>query len=292
MASIQKTVAWFNEELEKYIKKIQPPKVLHDSMQYSLLAGGKRIRPLLLFATLEAFQKNPSLGLPVACAVEMVHTYSLIHDDLPAMDHDDYRRGKLTNHKVFGEATAILSGDALLNFAFETMLDNALLYPEKLIRHVKAINTIARAAGVRGMIGGQVIDLQSEGKVVDGDTLKYIHDHKTGALFMASISAAIILENPPKSTSKFLIEYGKSLGLAFQIIDDILDVVGDIKDLGKGTGRDKDNSKTTYVEKYGLEKSWSIARELSNHAIAQLDTFGLRGEFLRQLANFIVNRRN
>ncbi len=261
-------------------------------MEHSLFAGGKRLRPVILLATHDLLGGDLEESLPLGGGLEMIHTYSLIHDDLPAMDNDDFRRGLPTNHKVFGEGIAILSGDALLNFAFETMLDNALLYPEKLIRHVKAINTIARAAGVRGMIGGQVIDLQSEGKVVDGDTLKYIHDHKTGALFMASISAAIILENPPKSTSKFLIEYGKSLGLAFQIIDDILDVVGDIKDLGKGTGRDKDNSKTTYVEKYGLEKSWSIARELSNHAIAQLDTFGLRGEFLRQLANFIVNRRN
>lgn len=268
------------------------PAELNQAMRYSVFAGGKRLRPILTLAAAEAVGGSSEDALPAACAVEIIHTYSLIHDDLPAMDNDDFRRGLPTNHKVFGEGIAILSGDALLNFAFETMLDNALLYPEKLIRHVKAINTIARAAGVRGMIGGQVIDLQSEGKVVDGDTLKYIHDHKTGALFMASISAAIILENPPKSTSKFLIEYGKSLGLAFQIIDDILDVVGDIKDLGKGTGRDKDNSKTTYVEKYGLEKSWSIARELSNHAIAQLDTFGLRGEFLRQLANFIVNRRN
>ena len=186
MTSLQKTVAWFNEELEKYIKKIQPPKVLHDSMQYSLLAGGKRIRPLLLFATLEAFQKNPSLGLPVACAVEMVHTYSLIHDDLPAMDDDDYRRGKLTNHKVFGEATAILSGDALLTYSFQVLAEAKEIPSEQRIR---LIEELARAAGPEGMVAGQFDDLAAENKQISLNELEKIHIHKTGKLLAYCIKA-------------------------------------------------------------------------------------------------------
>ncbi|NLN40639.1 MAG: polyprenyl synthetase family protein [Clostridiales bacterium] len=274
------------DDMEKY------PKIIFDSMEHSLFAGGKRLRPVMLLASHRLLGGNLNESLPLAGGLEMIHTYSLIHDDLPAMDNDDFRRGVPTNHKIFGEGIAILSGDALLNLAYEIMLDNALKYPDKLINHVKAINTIAQAAGIRGMIGGQVVDLQYEGKEVDSDTLQYIHQHKTGALFMASLKASIMLENPPEDASKALMEYGKSLGLAFQVIDDILDVVGDDKTLGKKTGSDKDRRKATYVDKYGLDKSWSIARQLRDSAIAQMETFGQKGEFLRQLAQFIVDRHH
>lgn len=268
------------------------PKIIFDSMNHSLFAGGKRLRPVMLLASHRLLEGNLNESLPLAGGLEMIHTYSLIHDDLPAMDNDDFRRGVPTNHKVFGEGIAILSGDALLNLAYEIMLDNALKYAHKLVNHVKAINTIAQAAGVRGMIAGQVVDLECEGKEIDSDTLQYIHEHKTGALFMASLKASIMLEDPPENMSKALMEYGKSLGLAFQVIDDILDVIGDDKKLGKKTGRDKDKKKATYVDKYGLDKSWSIARELCDNAIAQMGIFGSKGEFLKQLAKFIIDRHN
>lgn len=274
------------DNMEKY------PKIIFDSMEYSLFAGGKRLRPVILLATHSLLGGDLTESLPLAGGLEMIHTYSLIHDDLPAMDNDDFRRGIPTNHRVFGEGIAILSGDALLNFAYETMLDNALLYPEKILNHVRAIETIAKAAGIKGMVGGQVVDLENEGKDINPDTLQYIHDHKTGALFRASITASIMLEEPSDQISNALIEYGRSLGLAFQVKDDILDVVGDNKKLGKNTGRDKDKGKATYVEKYGLERSWSIANELIEGAIGQLDIFGLEAEFLRKLAKFIVERHN
>ena len=289
----QEFVTKVNDYLHNTINNMEKyPKIIFDSMEHSLFAGGKRLRPVILLASHSLLEGDLNESLPLAGGLEMIHTYSLIHDDLPAMDNDDFRRGIPTNHKVFGEGIAILGGDALLNFAYETMLDNALLYPAKMVNHVRAINTIARAAGVRGMIGGQVVDLENEGKVIGSDTLKYIHDHKTGSLFMASLTAGIMLEDPPESMSTALMEYGKSLGLAFQVIDDILDVVGDDKKLGKKTGRDKDKSKATYVDKYGLEKSWSIAKDLSENAIGQLDIFGSKGEFLKDLAKFIINRHN
>ncbi len=274
------------EKMEKY------PKVIFDSMEHSLFAGGKRLRPVLLLAAHSLLDGDLKESLPLASGLEMIHTYSLIHDDLPAMDNDDFRRGIPTNHKIFGEGIAILGGDALLNLAYEIMLANALLYPEKLINHVKAIYAIAEAAGVRGMIGGQVVDLDSEGKDVDEDILQYIHHHKTGSLIVGSLMAGILLENPSDTISKSIMEYGKSLGLAFQVVDDILDVVGDDKRLGKQTGRDKNRSKATFVDKYGLDRSWVIARELSNKAIEQLEIFGSKGDFLRELARFVINRHN
>lgn len=274
------------DKMEKY------PRIIFESMEYSLFAGGKRLRPVILLATHKLLEGDLVESLPLAGGLEMIHTYSLIHDDLPAMDNDDYRRGMPTNHKVFGEGMAILSGDALLNFAYESMLDNALSYPEKLHGHIKAINSIAKAAGVRGMIGGQVVDLENEGDIVTEEILKYIHDHKTGSLFIASVLAGIMLENPPNYVSEALIEYAKCLGLAFQVVDDILDVVGDDKELGKKTGGDKENNKITYVEMFGLEKSRSLAKELCHRAIDQLEIFNLQGIFLEGLAKFAINRCN
>ncbi|MGI5850807.1 MAG: polyprenyl synthetase family protein [Caldicoprobacterales bacterium] len=273
-------------QMERY------PVIIYDSIEYSLFAGGKRLRPIILLSTHSLLEGNIEESMPLAGGLEMIHTYSLIHDDLPAMDNDDYRRGIPTNHKKFGEGIAILAGDALLNLAYETMLENALLYQDRLVRHIGAINTIAQAAGIRGMIGGQVVDLENEGKRVTDVTLKYIHDHKTGSLFMASILAGISLEDPPEYISRALQEYGRSLGLAFQVVDDILDVTGNYKELGKITGRDRDKGKATYVDKYGLDGSRSIVKELYERAVDQLAIFGSRGKFLGELASFIINRHN
>ncbi|HZJ58395.1 MAG TPA: farnesyl diphosphate synthase [Clostridia bacterium] len=281
--------AYLNSSLEKMERY---PETIFDSMEYSLFAGGKRLRPIMLLAVHELLGGNIEESMPLAGGMEMIHTYSLIHDDLPAMDNDDFRRGRPTNHKIFGEGMAILSGDALLNLAYETMLENALLYPDRLINHIRAINAIARASGIRGMVGGQVVDLESEGKPVTADTLKYIHDHKTGSLFIASISAGVMLENPSESAARALIEYGNSLGLAFQVVDDILDVTGDRQEMGKNIGRDIDRGKATYIDKYGLERSRSIVKSLYERALDQLAIFGPRGEFLSELAGFIINRHN
>ncbi|HZJ83504.1 MAG TPA: farnesyl diphosphate synthase [Clostridia bacterium] len=294
----------FNSEYEKLTIRINRylhstlegmdryPKIIYESIEHSLLSGGKRLRPILLLASHSLLGGKLDESLALAGGLEMIHTYSLIHDDLPAMDNDDYRRGRPTNHKVFGEGMAILGGDALLNLAYETMLDNALLYPNRLQNHINAINTIARAAGIRGMVGGQVVDLEYEGKEIDEETLEYIHYHKTGSLIMASLKASIMLENPCEDKAKALMEYGRCLGLAFQIIDDVLDVVGNYKVMGKKTGRDSDNNKSTYVNKYGLEKSRSIAKDLKDQAQEQLNNFGQEGDFLKQLAESIINRQN
>ena len=282
-----------NDYLYNLLGKMERyPGIIYDSIEYSLFAGGKRLRPIILLSIHRLLGGNIEESMPLAGGLEMIHTYSLIHDDLPAMDNDDYRRGIPTNHKKFGEGIAILSGDALLNLAYETMLENALLYQDRLVRHIKAINAIAQAAGIRGMIAGQVVDLENEGKKVTADTLKYIHDHKTGSLFMASILAGIILEDPPDYISRALKEYGSSLGLAFQVVDDILDVTGNSREMGKQTGRDKDKGKATYVDKYGLDGSRSIAKELYERAVDQLAIFGSGGNFLSELARFIVNRHN
>ncbi|MGI6372994.1 MAG: polyprenyl synthetase family protein [Caldicoprobacterales bacterium] len=282
-----------NDYLYNLLGKMERyPGIIYDSIEYSLFAGGKRLRPIILLSIHRLLGGNIEESMPLAGGLEMIHTYSLIHDDLPAMDNDDYRRGIPTNHKKFGEGIAILSGDALLNLAYETMLENALLYQDRLVRHIKAINAIAQAAGIRGMIAGQVVDLENEGKKVTADTLKYIHDHKTGSLFMASILAGIILEDPPDYISRALKEYGSSLGLAFQVVDDILDVTGNSREMGKQTGRDKDKGKATYVDKYGLDGSRSIAKELYERAVDQLAIFGSGGKFLSELARFIINRHN
>lgn len=289
MASIQKTVAWFNEELEKYIKKIKPPKVLHDSMQYSLLAGGKRIRPLLLFATLEAFQKNPSLGLPVACAVEMVHTYSLIHDDLPAMDDDDYRRGKLTNHKVFGEATAILSGDALLTYSFQVLAEAKEIPSEQRIR---LIEELARAAGPEGMVAGQFDDLAAENKQISLNELEKIHIHKTGKLLAYCIKAGGILADADREIMERLDRFSYHIGLAFQIRDDVLDVIGSTEQLGKKAGSDEIKNKSTYPKLLSLEGAKEKLREHITLAQNILHSLPLDTGRLEELTDLVAHRIN
>lgn len=262
-----------------------------DSMEYSLKAGGKRLRPILLIEACRALGGDVKKAYPFACAVEMIHTYSLIHDDLPAMDDDDLRRGKPTNHKVFGEGIAILAGDGLLNYAHELMIKSIVedIENKSLPR---AAYEISNAAGVYGMIGGQCADLEGEGKTVDLKTLEFIHRHKTGALITAPLKAGAIIGGATKEQLESIEKYGEAIGLAFQITDDILDVVGDEKSLGKKVGSDEANEKSTYPSIYGLEESRKMAREQLEKALKQLEAFKDEADFFRELAKHIVERDN
>ena len=277
--------------LEECIKeKDLMEKSIYNAMRYSLLAGGKRLRPVLSLAVCDMLGGDLKEVLPYACAVEMIHTYSLIHDDLPSMDNDDYRRGKLTNHKVFGEALAILAGDGLLNMAFELMLENTSSNCNNIENKVKAMGYIAKSSGVRGMIGGQVVDIESENNEVSVETLEYMHRLKTGALIKASVISAAIICNASNEDIQNLENYAEGIGLAFQIKDDILDVEGNIDKLGKNVGSDASNKKTTYVSIYGLEKSKQMLTEITESAIKSLDSFGGKAAFLKELAEYLVIR--
>lgn len=281
------------ENLISFIDHIAetPQKTIFESMIYSLEAGGKRIRPVLLLETLKMLGGNYTSGLAFACAVEYIHTYSLIHDDLPAMDDDDLRRGKPTNHKVFGEAIAILSGDGLLNSAFEIMSDEIL--KNNFPGSIKAMNIISKCAGINGMIAGQIVDIESEGKAISYEELRYLHSKKTGALIEASVMAGAYLAGADEKEIDAVKRYAQNIGLAFQIADDILDVVGDSKDLGKNTGSDKENEKSTYVSLFGIEKARLLAQECLEDAIKSLDIFDSKNRvFLEELARFIVLRKN
>ncbi|HAD04421.1 MAG TPA: polyprenyl synthetase [Desulfuromonas sp.] len=259
-------------------------------MRYSVFAGGKRIRPILMIAACEAVGGEAAQVIPAACAMEMIHTYSLIHDDLPAMDDDDYRRGRLTNHKVYGEATAILAGDALLTQAFGLLADATAL--EQVPAHVRlqVIGTIAVAAGSFGMVGGQVVDMESEGHDFDLPTLEYIHTHKTGALILASITTGALIGGASAEAARALERYGAAVGLAFQIADDILDIVGDQATIGKDVGSDEERGKATYPALLGLSEARGRARELRDTALSALAPLGDRGERLKQIAHFIIDR--
>ncbi len=263
---------------------------LKEAMLYSLMAGGKRLRPTLALATAELFEREPREVIAFACAVEMIHTYSLIHDDLPAMDNDDFRRGKPTSHKMFGEAMAILAGDALLNLAYETMIKDALT--GNSMKKLKAMEVIAQYAGSLGMIGGQVIDLTGEGRRVDSDELKTMHKLKTGALIKAPVEAAAIISCADEKQFAALSNYAANLGLAFQIKDDILDIEGSMEEMGKKPGSDALCDKSTYVTLYGLEKSKQMLRDVTDEGIAFLEQFGKRADFLRELASALVTRSN
>ncbi|MBR6887615.1 MAG: polyprenyl synthetase family protein [Selenomonadaceae bacterium] len=257
------------------------------AMEYSLLAGGKRLRPILLMAAADSVGVSGEKFIKVADALEMIHTYSLIHDDLPAMDNDDYRRGKLTNHKVFGEATAILAGDALLTLAFEVALRQKEVAPEILLEVLKEIST---AAGVAGMVGGQAIDLHAEGVKIDFATLKLMHLGKTGALFRAAIRSGAILAGATAQKLESLTCYAENFGLAFQITDDILDVTGDEKILGKPTGSDAKNLKSTYVSLTSLDEAKKLAAATVEAALDALKNFGDEADFLRELVKYLVAR--
>jgi geranylgeranyl diphosphate synthase type II len=268
------------------------PNSLHKAIQYSLLAGGKRIRPILSVAAFEAIGGRGDKILPFACALEMIHTYSLIHDDLPALDNDDYRRGKPTCHKVFGESIGILAGDALLTEAFKLMTDRSI--QEFSIRDggliLDVINEVAQAAGMSGMVGGQVLDIESEGKEVDFPTLQYIHTHKTGALILVSVRVGAKLGGASEETLKALTHYGERIGLAFQIADDILNVEGKAALLGKKTGSDLSRGKATYPVLLGLEESKRRTKELVELAVKAIESFGPEAEPLREIAWFILSR--
>jgi geranylgeranyl diphosphate synthase type II len=264
------------------------PESIHRAMRYSVFAGGKRIRPILCLEAARTFLDDVTPALPVACALEFIHTYSLIHDDLPALDNDDLRRGRPTSHKQFGEATAILAGDALLTIAFES-LSKAPLDPA---RCVKVIQEIAAAAGtVNGMVGGQVADLEAEGKLVDTAGLEYIHRSKTAALIRASVVAGALCGGASEPDVERIRRFGENIGWAFQVVDDILDVEESSAALGKTAGKDQAQQKATYPALFGLEKSHKMAAELAHNARNELTSFGVRAEPLRQIADFLIARR-
>lgn len=263
--------------------------VLIEAMRYSLFAGGKRLRPILLMATAEALGSPGHLYIQVACALEMIHTYSLIHDDLPVMDNDDYRRGKLTNHKVYGDALALLAGDGLLTEAFVTML----LQPgvDKGILCI-VVKEIAEAAGPYGMVSGQAVDLLSENKRIDSKTLQYMHHQKTGAMFRAAVRSGAWLAGADERQLAALTEYANQFGLAFQITDDILDVVGSSEKIGKLVGSDERNHKSTYVSLYTLDGAREMARQSIEQAVAALTIFGDKAETLRLLVQHLLLRES
>lgn len=296
-------------DLKHYLKKMQQlvdehlekclppddelPSSIHTSMRYSVFAGGKRVRPILLLSACEAVGGDMRIAIPAACAMEMIHSYSLIHDDLPAMDNDDFRRGNPTNHKVFGEATAILAGDALLTEAF-ILLSNPE-WVQGLAPGVssRVIHEIALCSGSRGMIGGQVVDMESEGKKeIDLATVQYIHTHKTGALIRASVKTGALLGGAGDADLRAMIRYGESIGLAFQIADDILDIEGTTEQIGKDAGSDQARGKATYPAVMGLAESKRRAVELVETAIESLSGFGEKAEPLRAIASYIVQRKS
>jgi geranylgeranyl diphosphate synthase, type II len=290
---LQEQKALVDEALARYLpgEEHYPPAIFQ-AMRYSVFAGGKRVRPILAIAAAEALGGTATDVLPLACALECIHTYSLIHDDLPALDDDDYRRGRLTNHKVFGEANAILAGDALLTFAFELMGD-ARHWPQFVPeRVVQVMHEVAYAIGTFGMIGGQVVDLQMEGQDIDLPALQYIHAHKTGALIRTSVRSGGILGGGSPAAVEALTHYGTHIGLAFQIMDDILDVRGDEQLMGKALRKDDARRKATYPRLVGLAESEVRAQAAVTASIAALGIIGERGAVLRDLAHFIIARES
>ena len=277
-----------NDALNRFIPNQQTkPATIHKAMRYSLFAGGKRMRPALCLAAADACGGTWKNAMPLACAVECIHTYSLVHDDLPAMDNDDYRRGKLTNHKVFGEGIAVLAGDALLTQAFEIA---AQCRSWSRYSHQDIILEIARASGSLQLIAGQVADLEGEGKRTSAEQLRYIHERKTSALLCASVRLGGMSANCSSSQLKALTSFGFHVGLAFQVIDDILDVTQTSEQLGKTAGKDTKAQKATYPSIVGLERSREIAKSLTKKAFSALKTFGSSAEALEALAGYLLIR--
>lgn len=278
-------------ELERHMKFEKGyQNTVFEAMKYSVDAGGKRLRPILLIEACEMLGGKREDAMPFACAVEMIHTYSLIHDDLPAMDDDDLRRGKPTNHKVFGEGMAVLAGDGLLNHAFETMIKKSLEDEKRAHIYIKAMNEIANGSGVHGMIGGQVVDLESENKQIDIDTLDYIHMNKTAKMIIKPMRAGAIIASASESDMEAVTKYANAIGLAFQIVDDILDIEGDQEKLGKDIGSDIENQKSTYPSILGLEESKKIAKRLIEEGKEAIKSLNVKDEFLIELADYILNR--
>ena len=291
-----KLPAFYEEDLQEVdaaLDRLLPlasarPASIHEAMRYSVFAGGKRVRPILCLESARIFAADVTPALHPACAIEFIHTYSLIHDDLPALDNDDLRRGKPTCHKKFGEAIAILAGDALLTLAFAAIA----AAPVPAERRAEIVAEVASSAGtVDGMVGGQVADLEAEGKRGDAEMLEYIHRSKTAALIRAAITSGALCAGAPAADVARLRRFGETIGWAFQVTDDILDVEESSAALGKTAGKDVAQQKATYPAVYGLEKSHQIAHELSSKAIAELDAYGDRASRLRQIAEFLVRRR-
>lgn len=288
---LQEQARQVNAALEEYLSPasgMQPQ--LLEAMRYSLLAGGKRLRPVLVIAAAAVFGAPPERVMPAACALEMVHTYSLIHDDLPSMDNDDLRRGRPTNHKVFGEAMATLAGDALLTLAFEVAAREAEVPGVSPAQALQVVRELAVGAGAAGMVAGQVEDMASEGRPAGPEQLERIHRLKTGALFRCAVRCGAILGGADRAGIEALDAYAAHFGLAFQIQDDILDVVGDGVKTGKGVGRDNRRDKSTYVTSYGLEGAKSRALREVELALAAIEPYGHRAETLAALARFVIDR--
>lgn len=289
-SALKEKISIVEDYLTKYFYKADNlQKNIYDAMAYSLFAGGKRIRPVLCMSVCEMLGGKKEDVMPFACALEMIHTYSLIHDDLPCMDDDDLRRGKPTNHKVYGEGIAVLAGDALLNCAVETAVRFSELSPEATLGCVYALFS---ASGTEGMIGGQVIDLENEGKKTDAKTLETMHLLKTGALICVAAKIGAICADCPSSDLNRVCEFAKKLGIAFQIKDDILDVEGNAEDLGKPIGSDADNEKSTFVTIYGIDKAKEMLKTYTEDAINLIKVYGERSEFLQGLALYLLERNN
>ena len=276
--------------LQEYMPKEEGyQETIMKAMNYSLKAGGKRLRPILTLESCKIVGGKEEDAIPFAMAIEMIHTYSLIHDDLPALDNDDLRRGKPTNHKVFGEGMATLAGDALLNYAYEVMLSSSI-NRENPHKYLRAIYEIATHAGIYGMIGGQVVDVESENKVIEKEKLDFIHLNKTAAMIVGCMRAGAIIGDSTEEELKKITKYGRNIGLSFQIVDDILDITGDEEKLGKPIGSDIENHKSTYPSLLGLEKSRQIARQLIEEGKSSIEGLSSEVDFLNQLGDYIISR--
>ena len=284
-------------EVDRFLDEVTPstatpPTTLHESMRYSLLAGGKRVRPILTIAAAEALGTSPPGLMAVACSLELIHTYSLIHDDLPSMDNDDFRRGKPTNHKVYGEAMAILAGDALLTMAFDLISRPDLMKGCDPVRQVRILQELAFGSGNLGMVGGQVFDIQAENKDIDLTALQNIHKHKTDMLIRAAVRMGAIVGGANDRQLDDMTGYAEDIGLAFQIADDVLNVTGTREELGKNPNTDAERGKKTYPTFYGVEGAKRLADQCVDRAISRLASFGPSADPLRELARYITARKN
>ena len=285
------------DDVDRFLEKVvpaatMPPTTLHESMRYSLFAGGKRVRPILAIAAAEAVGHCPPALWPVACSLELIHTYSLIHDDLPAMDNDDYRRGTLTNHKVYGDAMAILAGDALLTLAFELCSQRELLDGLEPAGQVRIVYELAVGSGHVGMVGGQVFDIQAENQDIDMATLQRIHRHKTGMLIRAAVRMGAIVAGATPAQLTALTGYAEEVGLAFQVADDVLNVTGTREELGKNANTDAQRGKKTYPTFLGVDGARTFADACVTRAIGHLTSFETKADPLRELATYITARKN
>lgn len=291
---LQERIRLVDDALERYLPADSVhPQSIHRAMRYSVFAGGKRVRPVLMLAACDAVGGSPDTVMPAACAIEMIHTYSLIHDDLPAMDNDDFRRGRPTNHKVYGEAVAILAGDGLLTEAFKLISDPRFASGSSAEVKLSVIHEIASCAGTFGMVGGQVVDMESEGKPeIDLPTVQYIHAHKTGALIKASVVCGALLGGADESQLQAVRRYGEAAGLAFQIADDILDIEGTTEEIGKDAGSDQARGKATYPAILGLSAAKQEAAYMMEQALLAVEPLGKAADPLRAIARYIVERKS